>query len=211
MATKDELLTAFQENYEILVSYATAIAGNRENALDVVQTLAVKLLETDGREVQTPLAFLYAMTRRVAIDMYRHEKHSLPLPPDWMHRYGATDDGRNYRLWELECSIQESLSQEPPRMREALIRHVLYGERVIDLSRELAINAATLRQRFHRMIKSCRRTCLCCCRYSLPPAKSPVTFCLSVRHMERRGDENMGYRRAIAFCASTRNCWTTRS
>ena len=44
MATKDELLTAFQENYEILVSYATAIAGNRENALDVVQTLAVKLL-----------------------------------------------------------------------------------------------------------------------------------------------------------------------
>lgn len=89
MATKDELLTAFQENYEILVSYATAIAGNRENALDVVQTLAVKLLETDGREVQTPLAFLYAMTRRVAIDMYRHEKHSLPLPPDWMHRYGA--------------------------------------------------------------------------------------------------------------------------
>ena len=103
--------------------------------------------------MQTPLAFLYAMTRRVAIDMYRHEKHSLPLPPDWMHRYGATDDGRNYRLWELECSIQESLSQEPPRMREALIRHVLYGERVIDLSRELAINAATLRQRFHRMIK----------------------------------------------------------
>ena len=153
MATKDELLTAFQENYEILVSYATAIAGNRENALDVVQTLAVKLLETDGREVQTPLAFLYAMTRRVAIDMYRHEKHSLPLPPDWMHRYGATDGGRDYRLWELECSIQESLSQEPPRMRESLIRHVLYGERVIDLSRELAINAATLRQRFHRMIK----------------------------------------------------------
>ena len=81
MATKDELLTAFQENYEILVSYATAIAGNRENALDVVQTLAVKLLETDGREVQTPLAFLYAMTRRVAIDMYRHEKHSLPCRP----------------------------------------------------------------------------------------------------------------------------------
>lgn len=151
MNTKERLIELFQQKYPRLLEYAVGITGTRERALDVVQTLAVRILELpDEKCIEFGDAYLYSALRNIAIDLYRREKPLRCIPPEDFERYlpaNQWDDS----LFEIKQLLDECLAGCSDEMRQAFIRHILFGERVADIAVEYRISAVMLRKRISRM------------------------------------------------------------
>ena len=80
--TNHTLIDALVLNNEKIVDFISGRFGDRQFAQDVVQETCIRVLQkpVEKEEIRNPMAFLYTMSLRVAIDFYRKEKHQT----DWV-------------------------------------------------------------------------------------------------------------------------------
>lgn len=76
------LIDALVIHNEKIIDFISGRFGDRQFAQDVVQETCIRVLQRPVGEddVRNPMAFLYTMSLRVAIDCYRKEKHLM----DWV-------------------------------------------------------------------------------------------------------------------------------
>lgn len=153
MYTKEELVESYMVHYDDLCKYATALTGSRDKGFDIIQMLAVRILELDNDIVIRDMeSLLFTVAKRIMIDVYRKEKRIIPMTPDEMEQPYLIDFEQNLQQQELERAINESLKMYPPNMRNIFIRNKLHGESIASISEETGINSALLRKRISRMI-----------------------------------------------------------
>ena len=161
METKDQLVAAYVRNYNALCRYAVALTGSRDGGLDIVQLLAVRILELDDDFVaQNTEALLFTLAKRIAIDVRRKEKRLVHTPPEEMDRYPASAFDKEREAWELEQALEQSLQKYPEEMRRIYIRNKLHGEPIASLACEVGIRDVTLRKRVSRMTAALPRDIL---------------------------------------------------
>ena len=147
---REKIIEAYIENLNPLRAYAYSVVHNADDADDVVQEVAVRIIQaTDaGMEIQHPKAFLFRCTRNLAIDLMR-KRRDIPQDDEVMERTASTRTD----IWDADfkLSLEQYIGTWEPEMKEAFIRHYFEFEPLNSIAEDLGIKPATLRARFHRM------------------------------------------------------------
>lgn len=151
MNTKQRLIDVYNENYQVLLRIAVSKVRSLDAAYDVLQNLAVKIIELDGDvEIQEYQAYLSRAVRHAACDHIRKEARYVPT--DAEHLDNNPDEfERLAGEFESKESLNKYLRSLSPQMKEAWARHFYDGETIAQIATDMNINPATLRQQFHRV------------------------------------------------------------
>ncbi|WP_432947752.1 RNA polymerase sigma factor [Kribbella sp. CA-253562] len=133
---------------------ALKMLGRRDLAADTVQRAFVQAWQAAGRfDVGRELQpWLYAITRRAAIDVYRRERRAsetLPLDPDGADRALVSEDvtlDETWRAWE----VRRALDQLHPDEREVLRLAYHEGYTQSEIAEHLGIALGTVKSRTAR-------------------------------------------------------------
>ncbi|MBR6040316.1 MAG: RNA polymerase sigma factor [Clostridia bacterium] len=147
---REKIIEAYIENINPLRAYAYSVVHNADDADDVVQEVAVRIIQaTDaGMEIQHPKAFLFRCTRNLAIDLMR-KRRDIPQDDEVMERTAKTEP--DIRDADFRMSLEQYIGTWEPEMKEAFIRHYFEFEPLNSIAEDLGMKPATLRARFHRM------------------------------------------------------------
>jgi DNA-directed RNA polymerase specialized sigma24 family protein len=156
-----------------------------ERAADeTLDRLARRMAE--GVEVHEPAAYVTGIARLVALEHGRHERRSVPLPPDPPAPEVEDDDSS-----ERAACLEQCLSGLSPDMRQALLDYYT-GEgrdaifRRQRVARRLGVSATGLRLRMFRQrlsLETCVRTCL-----GQTPAPRNIVAARDTRHKGGRAE-----------------------
>ena len=147
---REKIIEAYIENINPLRAYAYSVVHNADDADDVVQEVAVRIIQaTDaGTEIQHPKAFLYRCTRNLAIDLVR-KRRDIPQDDEIMEQTAKTEP--DIKDADFRMSLEQYIGTWTPEMKQAFIRHYFEFEPLNSIAKDLGINPATLRVRFQRM------------------------------------------------------------
>lgn len=154
MNKKQKIIEAYWDEYENLQRIAVGILRDPDKALDVMQDLALMILE--GRYADTNpgsiKAYLRTSTRHGCIDYLRKEKYNLYTDDvqALADRLEPIEDAE-YKRIEIKGWLSSYLKSFSPELREAFAMHIIDGYTIEDVARQMGISSATLRQRFKRM------------------------------------------------------------
>lgn len=157
------LLDAFVVHYEELTNYLLRHIAFRQSdqsaARDVLHDVCVELIERPPVAIHTPLAFLYRMASRRAVDHYRHESlRSAPLPEqtslsaevDWVDPYRIVS-GR------LQIgALVDAIAQLPPRCRDVFVMYKIHCWSHADIARHLGISVKMVEKHLSAGMQRCR-------------------------------------------------------
>ncbi|MEV6282772.1 sigma-70 family RNA polymerase sigma factor [Kribbella sp. NPDC051770] len=133
---------------------ALKLLGRRDLAADAVQRAFVQAWQAADRfDVSRELQpWLYAITRRAAIDVYRRERRSsetLPLEPEHLDRVisveGVTMD-ETWRIWQVRRALDELPADERDVLRLAYHEGMSQSE----VAQRLGIALGTVKSRTAR-------------------------------------------------------------
>ncbi|MFJ7305881.1 RNA polymerase sigma factor [Streptomyces sp. NPDC099088] len=137
---------------------ALSLLGNRELAAEAVQQAFVQAWRAAAtfdptRELQP---WLYAITRRTAVDTYRRERRSalhVPLDESWAGERELATDGpsmeETWRVWQVRAALE----QLPPDEREVLRLAYFEGYTQSEIAKTLGIALGTVKSRTSRAQK----------------------------------------------------------
>lgn len=154
MRTYEEntMLSTFEKIYDQLVIRALSIVRERELALDILQDVALMLVEKQESlsNVDYQEAFLHTCVRNRAIDVLRKNSRSVPVNDAILAHFGVSNEGGITRV-ENEQWLRTYLKALPAPLSEAFLEHVLDGARIRDIAQALHIPANTLARQFRRI------------------------------------------------------------
>ena len=147
---REKIIEAYIENLNPLRAYAYSVVHNADDADDVVQEVAVRIIQaTDaGTEIRHAKAFLYRCTRNLAIDLVR-KRRDIPQDDEIMAQTASTRT--DIQDADFKLSLEQYIGTWEPEMKEAFIRHYFEFEPLNSIAEDLGMKPATLRARFHRM------------------------------------------------------------
>ena len=148
---KQRLIKTYSETYNSLLQVAISIVCSREAAYDVLQNLAVKILEIDSKtEIRYPKAYLRRAVRHAAVDYVRTESRYVLTDPNYIEQTADTVAASVDRF-EADDLLRKHLQGLSPEVREAFLRYCFDGEPIEQIAKEMHLNAATLRQQLRRI------------------------------------------------------------
>lgn len=152
MNTK-EVFEIYERYFNKLIATAFNIVGRVSLAEEVVQDVAIRILEIkpDFDDPAHCRNYLFRAVRNQAVNIMKSEKRSIPFSQEWLSIVADHTDLKDDSMFETLEWLRKSLEKQSPEIRDAFIRHVLYREKVADLAEELAIKPNTLAQCFHRI------------------------------------------------------------
>lgn len=160
--------TAFQELHEPLRRYVSRRVKNREETEDVLQDVFLRVIRNERslREVASPVAWLYTVTRSVLIDHYRRQSRSpiqnrvdledveIPVPPE----RPEVDFG---------ACVLPLVNKLPEKYREAVEFVDVHGGRQTALAHKTGLSDSAAKSRVQRGRKMLKESILNCCRVEL--------------------------------------------
>lgn len=153
MPCKKMLIQVFCENYQKLVWQAIGMVGNKEDALDVLQDVALAILNIDDdQEISAPITYLRMSIKNTALNYHRRGKWSVPTDPEILtEKQAASDVGTTQDYVELKDSLEELLGSFQPPLRTAFIMRYVESYTLEEIAQDLNIRPNTLAQSFKRM------------------------------------------------------------
>lgn len=152
MNSKKRLIETYYDLYPLLLKTAVGKVRDLNRAYDVLQNLAVKIIELDDdSDIIDCNAYLYRSTRNVAYDYLRKEKKYLSTDPYKLNNLESDDFTATMSRSEAKQWLDSYLTSFSPEMREAFARYILDGEKIDSIAADMGIKPATIRQRFRRM------------------------------------------------------------
>jgi RNA polymerase sigma-70 factor (ECF subfamily) len=133
-----------------VLTVALSVLGNRSLADEAVQTTMLKAWQAAGSfDTSRELApWLYAIARRVAIDIYRRERRTAHSPPveDEDVVVVPLSFERTWEAWE----VRSALAQLPVEEREVVRLSHLVGMTHQEIAGELGVPVGTVKSRSAR-------------------------------------------------------------
>lgn len=133
--------------------FATALSlpGNREYAADAVQRAFVQAWRAaDGFDPERELKpWLYAITRRAAVDVYRRERRAASQVPLEFVRSPAEEGPSMDRIWR-SWQVREALEQLSDPERKVLRLAYYDGLTQVEIVTELGLPLGTVKSRTSR-------------------------------------------------------------
>ncbi|MGI6664751.1 MAG: RNA polymerase sigma factor [Christensenellaceae bacterium] len=152
-----KIFTAFETHYDELMRRAVMYMGNVNDAMDLVQELAVVVLEkieieyVDKNEIKNERAFLIRCLYYAALNKKR--KKEIAVEKDLLHHLIPPELDDEIESMEMVEWAKKELNKHPQEIREAFLRHTLHGFTIKELADELGIQPGALRKRFERIRK----------------------------------------------------------
>lgn len=149
MGDEAEFMMAFNAARPALFGMAYRMLGNRADAEDVLQDVAVRWSQADRGHILRPAAWLMTACTRRAIDVLRSPGRArtdyigawLPEPLE-----GATIDEPAELSFALETAFLIVLERASPKERAAFLLHDVFGFKHADVARTLAITETASRK-----------------------------------------------------------------
>ena len=152
MNRKKRLIETYYDLYPLLLRTAVGKVRDLNSAYDVLQNLAVKILELDDNfDIEDCSAYLFRSARNVAYDYLRKENKYVPTETDKFRSVESDDFATTTSRSESKQWLDSYLASFSPEMREAFARYILDGEKIDSIAADMGIKPATMRQRFRRM------------------------------------------------------------
>ena len=152
MNRKKRLIETYYDLYPLLLRTAVGKVRDLNSAYDVLQNLAVKILEIDDdADIKDCSAYLFRSARNAAYDYLRKEKKYLSTEPDKLNGVESDDFTATISRSESKQWLDSYLASFSPEMREAFARYILDGEKIDSIATDMGIKSTTIRQRFRRM------------------------------------------------------------
>ncbi len=143
----------FKAYYQPLCLYAMHyLAGDREQAEDIVQECFVKLWQNIPAQ---PRAFLYTAVRNACIDYLRHTKATLGdiVPYDLE---GAISDDEAQERSVDEARLWAAINGLSERRRQVLLMGKRDGMKYQDIAKELGVTEKVVEHEMSRALKQLR-------------------------------------------------------
>lgn len=149
---KQRLIKAYYDNYPSLLEIAVSVVGSPDAAYDVLQNLAVRILEMNERtKITHHAAYLRKCVYHAAVNYVRREHRLLLVETVWAAHSGPDPFEQEVERFETRESLERYLKKLPPKVREAWFRHYYDGVTIAEAARELQLDPAALRQQFRRV------------------------------------------------------------
>ncbi|MDL2218118.1 sigma-70 family RNA polymerase sigma factor [Christensenellaceae bacterium OttesenSCG-928-M15] len=150
--SQENVFNIYRKKQHSLLVCAALLLGDDVQAEDAVQDIAVKLVqlqpcfETEGHCV----SYLYTAVRHNSLNRKRDAaKNSDVYDDEYMGHQQGKDANADFEILDW---IKGELQKENKAVREAFMRHVMNGEKIADIAKELGIKPNTLQARI-RIIK----------------------------------------------------------
>ena len=130
-----------------LLYYATSLTGNKDDGLDVLQDVWIKVLRRIGqlKEPSALRAWLYSITHGVAIDRIRRSRTREKAEED---HYAEFDEAGEPSFAEEDAAaIHEALGEIGLKHREALVLHFLQDLSMAEIGKIVGCSEGTVRSR----------------------------------------------------------------
>lgn len=151
--SKQSLIDLYIENINSLRAYAYSVVRNADDADDVVQELAVRIIKVGeaGTSIQFPKSYLYRCTRNLALDCV-NRRREIPQEDEILAAH-ADPSPDKYREADTRLTLDKYLSELSPEMKQAFIRHYFEFEPIQSIADDLHIEMEALKARFYRIRK----------------------------------------------------------
>lgn len=162
MPNKKRLIYEFVDNYDALARQAVGMTGNKEDAQDVLQDVALSLLGLSPEldEIISPIAYIRTTIKNTALNYLRTESKTIPTNPEVLNQTNRDDSAYQVNLIEMTDWVNKQLASFSQRDRLAFVMHYIEGYPLVDLAREMNIPYESLKKTFMRMRKKATATLL---------------------------------------------------
>jgi RNA polymerase sigma factor (sigma-70 family) len=143
----DELVEALSAHAGLILSSAARVLGSMDEARDVAQDMAEKLLRKPPRDVRNWPALLKTMAVNAAIDRYRRRRESADSPEQITH------DGPEFALSQVQKAeaLRRALDELSERDANLFSFCYLADLSHADIGRQLGMNANAVGVALHRI------------------------------------------------------------
>jgi len=153
---QEALKEIFNQYHQKLYRIAYGVVRHREEALDIVQEVFIKLFRSihQFKGKSRFYTYLYRMTMNTAIDHTRKMKKVPPLSMDEEEGFQLSDDAdkRPVRILdhkELEAKVKWSMDQLPPDQKAVLIFREVEGLSYQEIAEATGCSIGTVMSRLH--------------------------------------------------------------
>ena len=153
---QEALKEIFNQYHQKLYRIAYGVVRHREEALDIVQEVFIKLFRSihQFKGKSRFYTYLYRMTMNTAIDHTRKMKKVPPLSMDEEEGFQLSDDAdkRPDRILdhkELEARVKWAMDQLPPDQRATLIFREVEGLSYQEIAEATGCSIGTVMSRLH--------------------------------------------------------------
>ncbi len=155
MHTLEELIDVYSENYDELARTAIMIVKHREHAEDLMQELALKIMENPEQfaKAKTVVAYYKTCLANAARTRFKREKRVTLAEPEMLAEYYGWYHDMRLEHSEWMTDLENFLSTYPKHIRTAFKMRYLYGYQVDEIAAVLGVNRNALNQQFFRMRK----------------------------------------------------------
>lgn len=94
MSLQEELEKNLMEHYEKYYRFAYGYVRNQEDALDIIQDSAYKIIKNQGklRNRQQIESWMYSIIRNTALDFLKKKKREFPMEEEVLYEMAGTQD-----------------------------------------------------------------------------------------------------------------------
>ncbi len=143
----EELIEALSAHAGLILRSAAGVLGNMDEAQDVAQDLAEKLLRRPPRDVRSWPALLKTMAVNAAIDRCRRRKKQTVAPEPVTHHGPETELGQQ----EKAAALRAALDRLSERDRQLFSFCYLADLSHADIARELGMSSNAVGVALHRI------------------------------------------------------------
>ena len=148
------LIDAYVIHHEELAAMAIALTKNLHTAKDILQELALSLLEREflAEEVRSPLPYLRRMLKNVYYNRCILERREYSVDPENMHHLRESKT-RFYSMeyGQLMAELRANLKRFSRETQDAFLAHYVDGFSINELAQQLGTTPNALSQQFKRI------------------------------------------------------------
>jgi RNA polymerase sigma-70 factor (ECF subfamily) len=159
--TPEQFLGIYDEMADLLFRFALVRVGNREDAVDIVQTTFTRAWGhiRQGKEVPNYKAFLYKVARNLIIDVYRKTKNvSLDALAESEGFDPVDEKGSKETLAFAEWRIvEDALNKMSPTDKDVIIMRFIEGRMPQEIAEITGLSENVISVRINRAVERLKR------------------------------------------------------
>ena len=153
--TKNSIYKIYEKHYNELLRIAVGIMGNMTDAEDVMQDLALAIIEKADKfaAANNVKAFLSTAVRNLSKDKYRKNKRENSIALDLLPEGSISVTEKGLLSLEEHDILKKLLSKYSQDDQEAFLKYFIDGYSIRELALNLGVKEKTLSQKLLRMRK----------------------------------------------------------